>query len=522
LPLYQRNSLAKTLCFENSAMKNAKIKTCLLHAACAACTIMAVAPALATDRVLVMGISDYEGSNPLPGVKFDINNAQQIAKKLGFSQQAVTVLRENDLRKANFMSNFDKFTASVASGDRVFVYYSGHGMRLQDAAGQCQEGLVSTDSGFIDQTHIDASLSALRSRAKEVTVIMDACHVGGVLATSASRGRAANASPWMAKSAPAINGKQCNMPTNYIGHTSRSVAHVRNAPTMAVAAKNYTFIGAATASELAIDSAHSGGVATTSLLGCLDKGVPTPGGSSATVRDLVACAQGSVNALIPQIRQDDGTGWQRMSLTLDGNTDRPLWQVATTLAPPVSSGSADKFAAQVAELQKLQAGADARWGLTIQNVRREMPVGEKFDIPYTAAQGGYFYVLSASSDGEQFKLLYPVLPGEQRYRSASAGKIGGDPPHGTGGNLQISLDSGGALDNHYLVIVSPTPQSYDHLFSTDAKGMRSAKADVIAKFASTTQVALTRQSSATESAPNASGLSLAGTYGAASFMVRRK
>lgn len=498
-------------------MKNSKIKTYLSRATFAACAVMAVAPAIATDRVLVMGISDYEGNKALPGVKFDINNAQQIAKKLGFSQQAVTVLRENDLRKANFVPNFDKFTASVSNGDRVFVYYSGHGMRLQDAAGQCQEGLVSTDSGFIDQTHINASLSALRTRAKEVTVIMDACHAGGVLAASATRGRSTSASPWTAKSAPAANGKQCEMPTN---HTSRSVAHVRNEPTMAIAAKNFTFIGAASASEWAIDSANSGGVATSSLLGCLEKGVPTPGGGSATVRDLVACAQGSVNALIPQIRQDDGTGWQRMSLTLDGNTDRPLWQVATSVAPPVSGGTSDKFSAQVAELQKLQAGSDARWGLTIQNVRREMPVGEKFEIPYTATQGGYFYVLSASSDGEQFKLLYPPA-GEQRYRSTTAGKVGGDPPHGTGGNLQIALDPGGAVDNHYLVIVSPTPQSYDHLFSTDAKGNRSAKADVVAKFSSTTQVALTRQSSASESAPG-TGSNLSGTYGAASFMVLRK
>jgi hypothetical protein len=442
-----------------------------------------MSPLWAADRVLIMGISQYEGAigsqkiPDLPGIGLDIQNAQKIAQKLGFSTANATVLREADLRKDNFMQNFEKFTSTVKNSDRVFVYYTGHGMRALDTDGKCKEGFIASDSRLIEQDTISDALAKLKNRAKEVTAIFDACHAGGVAVAAGERGGltkgASMASEWVIKGGvpPTSSADVCATPTNYI---ARGIGKIKNESGVQGVEKNFTYIAAAIASEYAI-AGSKGSLATSTLLSCLNNGVQTQNANAMaavtpTVQDLLNCAQSDVNQQMPNIKLHN-KAWQGMTITAAGNTARPLWDVATKVEAqkPVNvlpnskipDAQPAKFNEALAAMRSLEADADKRWGLRVHDVPTEVEIGTKFKVSYSAAQGGYFYILAASSDGKQFNLAYPPT-NQQRYRASTVGNIGGDPPHGTGADAYIQI-TGPAADNHFLVIVSPQPKSFSNV-----------------------------------------------------------
>src|ERR1700730_9586258 len=112
----------------------------LLLMASAACT-----PALfAADRALIMTISDYQRAPVLPGVKFDAVNAQKILSGLGFSSDHLRTLEETHLTLAGMRQALGQLAQEIGDGDRVFVYYSGHGMSYP-IGNRCEQALVSQD-----------------------------------------------------------------------------------------------------------------------------------------------------------------------------------------------------------------------------------------------------------------------------------------------------------------------------------------------------------------------------------------
>lgn len=466
--------------------------------------------ATAADHVLIMAASDYVNGGvriqALPGVSIDITNAKKIAHKLGFSNDNITVLRDAELRKDNFMRNFQKFTNSVNNSDRVFVYYSGHGARVADGADKCIAGFLPSDSdgnltkdSIIDNEMVSLALAKLKNRASEVTTLFDTCHAGGI-ASAGPRGvvtKGVMTSEWVSKGAEnpeAVSNIACQTPTNYI---SRAVQIVKNEPGAAQAHQNFTYIAAAKSTESAIASSK-GSLATNVILNCLDNGVTLTNSGKATVRDLINCAQNNVNQQMPKIKLSD-KGWQGMTISAEGNTARPLWNVATK----VEAQQSKTFSEAIAIMRNFEANADKRWGLQLRDIPTEVSIGTKFSLPYSAAQGGYFYILAASSDGGQFNLVYPP-ENQKRYRASTLGNVGGDPPHGTGLDASITI-TGPAADNHFLVIVSPFPKTFPKVFSTGE-----AKVAV---------AATPRGVEVSEVGSNAVANPLAGTYGAAYFVV---
>jgi uncharacterized caspase-like protein len=108
--------------------------------ASAACT-----PSLfAADRALIMTISDYQRAPALPGVKFDAVNAQKILSGLGFSSDHLRTLDERQLTLAGMRQALSQLAQEISDGDRVFVYYSGHGMSYP-IGDRCEQALVSQD-----------------------------------------------------------------------------------------------------------------------------------------------------------------------------------------------------------------------------------------------------------------------------------------------------------------------------------------------------------------------------------------
>jgi Caspase domain len=482
----------------------------------------------AADRVLIMAISEYKQGGQvvlaLPGVSFDISNAKKIAAKLGFDNRNVTVLQDDDLRLDNFIGNFQKFTQSVNNSDRVFVYFTGHGARVADQ-NKCVEGLIPSDSrGDLSKSNIISTdvvldlLSSLKNKAREVTTLFDTCHAGGVIkANSRTLSAAArNSSEWVVKGvthAAFVNPIACEVQTNYL---TRGVEKVKNTAGFNEAHKNYTYIAAAKDTEGAIASSK-GSVATNVILGCLNDGVSVSGTGSATVQDLLTCAQQEVNKQMPKIKAHN-SNWLGMTLTAQGNTDRPLWGISTKLTAqhlhqPQNNSSitlpkTEKFSKALMAIRQLEADADKRWGLQVNNIPKELPLGASFKIPYSAAQGGYFYLFGASSDGLQAEMIYPP-PNELRQRLSRVGNVGGDRPHGSGADAYVTIKPPLSV-NHFLLIVSSVPKD----FPKSLQGMMRIDELVRSVRGSARTASVTEEMSSSNANP------LVNTYGAVTFMVK--
>jgi hypothetical protein len=160
-----------------------------------------------TTHALLIGIDDYPGPcpSPLGGCVNDIDQIQQLL--LGpLDIGAENVLRlaapragsHHDQRvaskpptRANIVHALESLTdGRVKAGDKVFIYYSGHGasIPLEDPAGNVvREALVPLDTRFVDGVPrnllFDLELIQLLRKLTEVTqqvsVGLDCCHSVG-------------------------------------------------------------------------------------------------------------------------------------------------------------------------------------------------------------------------------------------------------------------------------------------------------------------------------------------------------
>ena len=68
----------------------------------------------------------------------------------------------------------------VQPGDRVLIYYSGHGDQKQIAGSLVwHEALVPCDVQYLYDFEVNALLHAISARTSDLTVILDSCHSGG-------------------------------------------------------------------------------------------------------------------------------------------------------------------------------------------------------------------------------------------------------------------------------------------------------------------------------------------------------
>lgn len=165
---------------------------------------MSVQVVAQTRRALVIGLGEYEdkswskinGDKDVPYVKAMLSDA-------GYKD--VRTLVNKQATKANIVAAFKKLTKECASGDVVYIHFSGHGQQVTDINGDEKDGWDESwipydaylkysvkDKGekhLIDD-EINVLLTALRNKVgKEgkILVVVDACHSG-----SSTRGEDGN------------------------------------------------------------------------------------------------------------------------------------------------------------------------------------------------------------------------------------------------------------------------------------------------------------------------------------------
>jgi hypothetical protein len=149
----------------------------------------------AADRALLIGIGTY-ASLPekmfLEGPKNDVPLIEKLLKeKHGYAADQIRILLDKDASRASILASIDEWLVNgTQPGDRVYLYFSGHGLQVKDASGDEEDGLdealstydiVAGDgdwSNVILDDEIDAMLAKLKDRA--VSIVIDACHSGTI------------------------------------------------------------------------------------------------------------------------------------------------------------------------------------------------------------------------------------------------------------------------------------------------------------------------------------------------------
>lgn len=147
-----------------------------------------------SGHALIIGIADYQHVNPLPAAV--VTDATDMADTLksphwcGYKADRVKTLVNADATRDAILSALADLTETVAKGDTVCIYFSGHGAAPMTLDGD-ESSLLPVDARLgdlagtaISATEFSSALHAIK--ADRVLVFLDACHAEGAGTVKAS------------------------------------------------------------------------------------------------------------------------------------------------------------------------------------------------------------------------------------------------------------------------------------------------------------------------------------------------
>jgi hypothetical protein len=152
-----------------------------------ACLLASVAAEAATQRALLIGVSNYEANLPaLAGARNDVMIIRELlVRKYGFDRSNIRTLVDEQATRASIFSAVAELSKQSAPDDIVLIHFSGHGSQAPDTNGDEEDGLDETilpyDSrtpGIADITDDDINSLISKIPSRSVIVILDSCHSG--------------------------------------------------------------------------------------------------------------------------------------------------------------------------------------------------------------------------------------------------------------------------------------------------------------------------------------------------------
>ena len=295
-----------------------------------------VTPGVAQERVgrhaLIIGVSQYQNpaASTLKGVPYDVISAGKIADAMGVPRSNQIVLQDEKADKASIIRELDSLAKRVAPGDRVLVYFSGHGTRWPDSQGKCMEGLYPYDGQAITHAEFAQHISPLSKIADKLITIVDACHSGGVVAGKTRSIRGGELSAKFFSKSDSGQPQDCSKPANF-----KARGLFDTVTRLGALQENTVEIAAALPDEQSWDDPGGGGLATQGIRDCLLGAAKDLDGSGAiNLSEIQQCAQKFVNDRVAQ--QPKEAGYLPHTITMLGNKN--LIPVAVTKplvqAPP--------------------------------------------------------------------------------------------------------------------------------------------------------------------------------------------
>ncbi|MEY4364033.1 MAG: hypothetical protein RLZZ24_1385, partial [Pseudomonadota bacterium] len=299
----------------------------------------------ASRHALIIGIGQYAASGimTLKGVNRDMESAKSIAQTMSIPEENITYLRDQQATADEIRKAVQDLNARVRNGDRVFVYYSGHGTRWVDPndSTHCTEGLLSSDGQALSNSEVSDLLSPIASKTDKLFVFYDACHSGGIVGQPL-RTRSLNTSAGLSltpKFSASLSPEACAKPSNLRTRSLSSELSNKGA-----FPENVVSIAASRPDEVSFDDAKTGGLATVAWRDCMQgKAKDLDGNGVLTVEEITSCAQNTLDKTLTQFPDILG-----QHMTIGGNKAFiPSYQVAsisnndtppaTVAAAPVAS-----------------------------------------------------------------------------------------------------------------------------------------------------------------------------------------
>lgn len=410
-------------------------------------------------HALIIGIGQYSEASQtsgLPGVPKDMENARKMARAMGVDNESIVELRDQRATKVNIIAELEKLRARVQSGDRVFIYYSGHGTRY-GTGGKCFEGLQTysagafTEADVLSEDDLAKYTHPISLKADKIITFVDSCFSGGVLASKA-RSLVADLG---IRSKYNPTSSECSVAVNDRSTRSLTPGLVR----LGTQSENFVQIAAANYNEVSWDFPQLGGLATHSLTRCLLGDAEDLDRSGAvSLEEVRQCAQQKVDeAMKPH------TKYGRFSSTIQVRGSRNLIvvqeppspvspeqntkpssqesppkgegipaeapnQLAVSLqsqAPPppvpVSSGAnpslvtidtaperqAERVSASIATLRDIYEQRNGRLKIEV-SAPKQLTIGkDPLKVSVLSNTEGYLYAVMLGSDATSFYLLFP-------------------------------------------------------------------------------------------------------------------
>lgn len=443
-------------------------------------------------HALIIGIGQYSEASQtasLPGVPKDMENARKMAHAMGIDDVNIIELRDVQATKKAIVNALQGLTKKVQSGDKVLIYYSGHGTRY-NSGDRCVEGLQAysagpfTEADVLSEEDLAKFTYPISERADKLVTIVDACFSGGVLA-----GKTRSLTQELGIR-PKYNatGAECAVAVNERRTRSFEPAMFR----LGAARENFVQIAAANYNEVSWDFPQLGGLATHSLSQCLLGEARDINASGAVSLDEIRqCAQQKIDETMKpharfgrfsstlQIRgsrnlvvtQAPSVNTANLERTSPGPEQQEVELIAVS-TPPNTFGSspsgsdleANKSQSAEATLRDIYEQRNGRLRLDV-SAPNQLVVGkDHFEFSVRANVDGYLHVVMLGSDGKSFYLLFPnkidqdnQIKANTRYnfpRSSWSVKAGG--PVGT---------------NRILFVLSQSPRDPTVFVSNDASGV---------------------------------------------------
>lgn len=417
--------------------------------ALAACLCVSGA-AQAAHHGLILWIGDY--GNPrsnLPGIDLDAAHARKIALAMGVPEANIRELSNAQLTQSAVASALTSLTDRIAPGDKVFIYYSGHGGQVQGrvSGSRCTEGLVTRDPTLFEDFRLEQSLEKLGNKAAQVVVMNDSCFSGG----AATKSIGALPSGMVAKFFPESEklGGTTVSASHQCGNAVNKMGRALVLATQAKSATRVLHIAAASAEEVA-GATSEGSVATLAWAACL-RTADTDQSGTVSGEELRVCAQQHIN-------KSGG----RQTVTLTGNTQLPLSFTSapaaapatatnTTTAAPATATTAEAAPVRpLATMEDIRAGADSSVKVKLSSSNASPRIGKDLlTLTVTTDRPGYLYLLHAGSDGKTFDLLFPNKIDENNQVGAGTHEL----PRPS---WRVRA-AGPAGTSHVLALLSPIP-----------------------------------------------------------------
>jgi hypothetical protein len=138
------------------------------------------------DKALLIAISKYP-KHPLQGPSHDYDDWKLLMASLNFTM--LPPLLETGAKKVDIVGAITALLTGAANGDRLLVYFSGHGTRVADTNGP-HDGIVGypadgkipkvSDALFDSEFESLVVSSNLRNTTAKLTIVLDCCHAAGV------------------------------------------------------------------------------------------------------------------------------------------------------------------------------------------------------------------------------------------------------------------------------------------------------------------------------------------------------